>query len=93
MCKTCEQIKAEIAAIIPDLNNLSNVYTRAHGIERIIDRLQHACEGIYQQMPSFEEIADELRADGLTENAAYILGARQAYGIIDRRFKENHLTV
>lgn len=47
------------------------------------------CQAYVNLMPSFEEIAKELRTDCLTENATYILGARQAYAIIDRRFKEN----
>ena len=35
-----QPLKAEIAALIPDISSLSNVYTRAHGIDRIIERLR-----------------------------------------------------
>lgn len=34
------QIKAGIAACIPELESLSNVYTRAHGIDLLIDKLR-----------------------------------------------------
>jgi hypothetical protein len=38
------------------------------------------------KMPSWEEIVPALRADNVKENATYILGASQAYGIIARHF-------
>ena len=52
LCPTCatkhcgtqptdvQQLKAEIAALVPDIESLSNVYTRAHGIDRIIERMR-----------------------------------------------------